>query len=196
MKFYEYFLVAILTCLTSSASSVAYVSDPIYGPILNHQTTHMASSDCTTDVNGECEVVVVIPGVPATFSSTWFNGYTAPVNTAGRYLQYGECQVAAGEAGDKVTALQSEDRDGLIPEAARASFPSYPVISRFFDNTAPVASQGWHLWPDKVTSIAAIGFPKFVPSGLYMVAKIKTKTAASGKKVYCNYSLSKHESVK
>lgn len=187
----------LLTAVFFSVNTHAIVvSDAVYGPVLNNQIAHMATGECTTDVTGACEISVTIPGETSAFSSTFFNGYVAPVNINGRYIQYGQCMIQDGELGDRVTALQVEDRTSYIPEIARASFPAYPVLSRFFDPSMPAGSQGWVIWPTEVTQIGAVGYPKFVPAPLQIVAKFQKKTAVAGKKIHCNYNFSKYEQAK
>lgn len=118
----------------------------------------------TNLLTGQATASIKIPG-------TFSGAVPSDSTNTGRFLRSVSIWSASAVDGDAVTSIKLVDNDGVVPLAARAAFPSYPVIIDLLD-TVTGADSKLLIPPAGITAEAfnTIGEveSRFLPSGLYL----------------------------
>jgi hypothetical protein len=63
--------------------------------------------------------------------------FPIPASHGGRWIAYGDAEFQVRHMGDYVAMIEEVDLDGIIPEEARAAFPSYPSLGWYEERELP-----------------------------------------------------------
>lgn len=125
------------------------------GLIQEWATLKLAKGKGVTTVSTPAEIDVKSPGDPTKTSE-------------GRVVNGGQAWFDNPHPDDYVE-VHLVDKDGIVPEASRVAFPSYPIIGSFTEMECMAANVGfWIPFHQKFINIRAIGDMGFINAGFYL----------------------------
>lgn len=142
----------------------------------------------TTLLGGTVSVAFKVPGT--------FGGIPPADPTMQRYFVEARVWPVSFQDGDAVDSVQIVDTDGVIPSAARAALPNYPVVLDFASD-APSGAAGGQFFQSGTPLVIKTynDTPEPVPSGLYVTFRFVSGGLALGKTFRGNLTWGKYSAV-